>query len=279
MRVSLIVTSYQWPEALACVVQSLFRQSRLPDEIIVADDGSGPQTRERIAQLAVSAPCPLHHVWQPDQGFRAAAIRNQAVARASGDYLIFLDHDCIAFPHFVERQLDLAEPGWFVAGNRLLLNPSLSRRVLDGELWPPDWSARQWLTARLSGGVNRLLPLLRIGEARFRKRRARRWQGARSCNLALWREDFLAVNGFDESFQGWGHEDADLAARLIVSGRYHKDGRFALPVLHLWHAENPRAMEAENRQRLEATLLGERSAYAEQGVSRYLNPTLEAGGG
>ena len=90
-----------------------------------------------------------------------------------------------------------------------------------------------------------------------------------TCNLAVWRKDLLAVNGFDEEYQGWGLEDSDLAIRLLHAGLRRRSARFAAPVVHLWHRENDRGTLAENRRRLEAVLRS-REIRARQGLDRYL---------
>ncbi|RLJ17598.1 glycosyl transferase family 2 [bacterium endosymbiont of Escarpia laminata] len=276
--VSVIVVTYQWPKALERVLASLARQEPPPLEVIVADDGSGPETAEVVRRWQSLAPFPLHHVWQADDGFRAAGARNRAAARASGNYLLFLDGDCLAFPDFIARHSTLAEPGWFLAGSRMLMNQALSARVLDGKADPVGWGLSRWLAARFRGEVNRLLPLLRVGDANWRKRRAGKWQGARSCNLGAWKDDFLRVNGFDESYQGWGHEDADLVVRLMARDCLRKDGHYAVPVLHLWHREHSRDLEPENVKRLEDALAGRRNPVAERGVNQYLDEGEQIGG-
>ncbi len=270
-KVSLIVTTYERPDALDAVLGSLSRQTRTPDEIIVADDGSGADTRacvERWKQRGL----PLTHVWQPDEGFRASVVRNLAVAHAQCDYLIFLDGDCMVFPDFVETHLKLAESGWLVVGSRILMSQTLTEGTLNGVREPLTWPRRHWLAARLSGQVNRLSPLIRISERNpLRKLRRCRWQGAHSCNLGIWFTDFSVVNGFDEDYEGWGHEDADLVTRLFKSGVKRKDGHYAVPILHLWHPIQSRHAENENRQRLADILSGQRQISTSNGLLQHVD--------
>lgn len=268
---SVIVTTYERPDALDRVLESLAHQRLVPLEVIVADDGSKPPTAECIALWQRAFPCPLHHVWQPDEGFRAAAARNKALAAAQGDYIVFMDGDCIAPVDFLANHLHLAEAGHFVAGNRVLLSESFTRQVLASRIDLSAWRLGEWVLARLRGSVNRLLPLLRLPDGALRKRQPREWRGAKACNLGAWRSDLLAVNGFDERFTGWGHEDADLAVRLIRAGVLRKDGRFASGVLHLWHPQNDRSQLGENEQRLAQIIAADR-VCAERGVSQYLSP-------
>lgn len=261
MKLSIIVSSYNRTDALNAVLASLAGQKGMAEgewEVIVADDGSGPATREVISRWQSRFPCALVHVWHEDTGFRLAAIRNRSAAQARGDYLVFLDGDCLPFPDFALQTLQLAEAGWFVAGNRVLLSEGFTARLLrsQDQAAPVRWSALRWCWAKLAGEANRAIPWLRLPLAAARKRRATRWQVLKGCNIGVWKSDFVAINGFDETFSGWGHEDSDFAVRLIRAGVLLKDGRFAVPVLHLWHKENDRSKQAANWAKLEATLQG-----------------------
>lgn len=267
-QISLIVTTYNRPAALQQVLAGLAAQTRRGFKVFVADDGSGVETAALIGAMAAQVPYPLLHIWQADRGFRAGAARNRAVAQTRRDYIIFLDGDCIPPPDFIQRHCQLAEPGWFVAGNRLLCSEVFTNRLLLHD-WPvSQWPWQRWLLAWLRRDINRILPLLRLPLGVLRKRKAGRWQGAKTCNLAVWRDDLQAVNGFDERYQGWGHEDADLIVRLLRAGVLRKEGRFAVPVFHLWHAENDRSQEAENHARL-AEILDSKQVKAERGLAQY----------
>lgn len=267
--VSVIVTTYNRPDALRAVLASLAAQTDSAFEVLVADDGSRSDTAEAVAESASDFPVPLRHLWQKDDGFRAAAARNLAVAASRGDYLVFIDGDCILRPDFIAAHRALAETAWFVAGNRVLLSERFTQKVLQVPLIELHTDSRVvWLGRRLSGAINRWLPLWFFPGQTWRKRQPRRWQGARTCNLALWRADFDKVNGFDEAFQGWGHEDADLAIRLLHAGVQRKDGRFATAVLHLWHRENDRSNLAENERRLAAIIASDRRR-ATVGIDSY----------
>lgn len=249
---SVIVTTYNRPDALAAVLGGLLAQHDRGFEVLVADDGSRDDTRALVERLANDAPLRIVHIWQEDRGFRAGAARNGAAARARGEYLIFLDGDCVPRPDFIAQHRQLAERGWMVAGNRVLLSESFTREALSANLPLHAWSLAQWRAAR--GVINRTLPLLALPLGPLRKLAARHWQRVRTCNLGLWAENFRAVNGFDESFEGWGFEDSDLAVRLLNSSVRRKEGAFATGVLHLWHRENDRAREGVNWQRLQHRL-------------------------
>jgi glycosyltransferase involved in cell wall biosynthesis len=259
--ISIVVTTYEWPQALQRVLECLGRQRDERFEVIVADDGSGPDTAAVVQAFKQAAKVRVEHVWQPHREFRAAESRNRAVAASRGDYLLFLDGDCLARPDFLQAHRALAESGWFVAGNRALLSQRFATQLLPSAEAVAEWSARPlggWIGARLRGDVNRLAPMMKAPAAWQRKNKPREWRGAKTCNLAVWREDFLRVDGFDESYVGWGHEDADLAVRLIRSGVLRKEGRFAASVLHLWHAPAPRQGLSANEGRLAEVLQTER---------------------
>lgn len=268
VKVSVVVSTYNRSDALAAVLVGLARQQGVSPaewEIVVADDGSRPDTAEVVARLAPHCRCRVVHVWHADEGFRLAAIRNLAAQAASGDWLVFLDGDCLPFPDFVVRQRSLAEAGWFVAGNRILLDEASTRTICDDPpgapriVESPWW---RWPARRAAGHCNVWLPTLRLPLGPLRKLRARRWQVLKGCNIGVWMGDFAAVDGFDESYSGWGREDSDLAIRLIRAGLRLKDGRFAAPVLHLWHRENDRSQLGDNDRRLAGILASDRTRAA-----------------
>jgi len=246
MPISVIVTTYNRPDALRAVLDGLGAQADRDFEAIVADDGSRDDTRALVERTSAAFPVPLAHVWQEDKGFRAGAARNRAAGRARGEYLVFLDGDCVPRPDFVARHRALAERGWMVAGNRVLLSEAFTARALQERLPLHAWSAQQWREARGRGDINRTLPLACLPLGPLRKVAASRWQRVRTCNLGVWTDDFRRVQGFDETFEGWGFEDSDLAVRLLNAGVRRKEGAFATGVLHLWHRENDRRHEGRN---------------------------------
>jgi glycosyltransferase involved in cell wall biosynthesis len=256
--ISVVVATYNRPDALDAVLRSLAQQSDRDFEVLVADDGSGPDTAAVVAKWIGRLGGRLVHVWHPDEGFRLAEIRNRAILLAAGEYCIFLDGDCLARPNFVAAHRALAERGWFVIGNRVLLSRELSQRVLRGSLTPERWSVLEWLVQRFGGKINRFVPLLSLRLGPLRKLRVRSWRGARGANIAVWRSDLVCVDGFDSGFSGWGREDSDLFVRLIRAGVRRKDGRMATGVLHLWHPDADRSRLQENDRRLDEILADDR---------------------
>jgi glycosyltransferase involved in cell wall biosynthesis len=270
--ISLIVSTYNREDALAAVLRSLSRQTDRGFELLVADDGSDTATARVVTEWAARMPVPLRHIWHPDQGFRLAEIRNRAIRASSGSYCIFLDGDCIARPDFIAAHRRLAEPGWFVTGNRILLSRELTERILRDGLEVEQWGLASWITQRAKRGVNRLEPLLDLPLGNLRHFRARRWRGARGSNMAFWRADLDKVDGFDAAFSGWGREDSDIFIRMIRAGVLRKDGRFATGVLHLWHPDADRARLADNELQL-ADVIDSPRVRARQGLTRVIEET------
>ncbi|MCQ8128204.1 glycosyltransferase [Methylomonas rivi] len=267
--ISVIVTTYNWPEALAACLASLLAQQDGNFEVIIADDGSSAPTQQLIAGIQQRSHIPIRHVRHEDKGFRAGTIRNKAAALSKGDYLLFMDGDCVALPSFISRHRDLAETGYFVPGNRVLVAEAYTHQVLDRHIALHSGSLGFFLGLWLHRRINRVLPLVRLPFRHWRYRHPELWQKAMTCNLAIWKTDFMAVNGFDEVFEGWGYEDSDLVIRLIHSGVRRKEGRFAVPVFHLWHPHNDRSRHDRNYQRLMDRLNQKSLIRAQAGVDQY----------
>jgi glycosyltransferase involved in cell wall biosynthesis len=269
LKTALILTTYNRPDALEAALAGYLGQDTHEFELLVADDGSTEATRRVVEAAARSSPFPVRHVWQEDKGFRPGAARNRALAATQSDYIIFSDGDCVPPPGFVSRHRALAERRYFLAGNRILLSKAFTARVLAQRAPIHTWSAARWLAAWLRRDINRPLPLLSLPDSALRKREPRRWEGVKTCNLSAWREDLMAVNGFDETYSGWGLEDSDLVIRLLHAGVRHKSARYAAPVYHLWHPENDRSLLPGNAQRLQQVLASDHTVAA-AGVNQYL---------
>lgn len=248
--ISVVVTTYNRSDALLVVLRGLALQTDPNFEVIIADDGSSEDHRRLILESFEVKSLKVTYVWRPDVGFTLNRNRNCGVAASSGAYIVFLDGDCVPELDFIARHRYLAQPGFFVIGSRVLLSVELSQQaVLKGEtLGGRSWVF--WLKHRLFGHTNKLLALMRLPDWSRRVEASFRWKGIRGCNLAVWRADFEAINGFDESFVGWGHEDADFVLRLHNSGVKRKNGFCATEVYHLWHLESSRAQESTNANRV-----------------------------
>jgi glycosyltransferase involved in cell wall biosynthesis len=285
INISIILATYNWSAALNVILSHLVPQinaintdsnntnsDKYNIELLIADDGSTDETKQVISQYQEQLPI-LKHIWHEDSGFRKAMILNEAVRVSQGEYLIFLDGDCIPFPDYIKEHIKLAEAGYFVAGNRVLLSGWFTRKIIADPSVISDvfkWNSLQWFCAKfIDRSVNKLLPWLRLGATnKLRYMRNKQWKFPKGCNFAVWRDDFLAVNGFDETFSGWGHEDADLFVRLLHGDVLIKDGRFSIPVLHLWHKASSRDRESQNYQELMRRLQNVRCIQATVGIQR-----------
>lgn len=266
---SIIVSTYNRPDALELVLLRLDEQTIDAFEVVVADDGSTAETAEVIERLKGRVRYVLKHAWQEDSGFRAARARNVAVLQSKGDYLLFLDGDCLPLPDFVETHRWLSERGWWVRGNRVDLGADLTARVMAHELSVTKWPLWRWAIALTLREAHSVAPLIRYRAQAFRKGRGRRWAGAKTCNLGIWRDDFLLVDGLDESYVGYGREDSDLVIRLINAGVYRKEGRHAVPVAHLWHPFADR-LYFDRNDALMNEVLESGAVRARCGISRHM---------
>ena len=264
--VSVIVTTYNREDALDAVLRALSRQSDGNFEIVIADDGSRADTARLVESWTARQSVPLKYVRHDHRGFRGGKIRNRGIRASAGALCIFLDGDCLPRADFIATHRRLYEPGWFVAGNRVLLSRQLTEVVLAQGLSAETWNFATLVRGRLTGGVNRLMPAVRLPLGPLRKLYGRDWEGAKTCNLAVARHDLDRVDGFDSAYAGWGLEDSDLVVRLLHAGVRRKDGRFATGVLHLWHPQNDRSQLAANWKRLGETI-GSSRVSARQGLS------------
>jgi glycosyltransferase involved in cell wall biosynthesis len=236
--VSVIVSTYNNPRALALVFAGLSRQTLAPAEIVIADDGSAPETGALIDAWRRHLPWPLRHVWHPDEGFRKCAILNQAIVAARGEYLVFFDGDCVPTAGCLATHVAQAQPRRYVTGGAVMLDEGFSasltiRAVADGIL---ERVGTWWLRAshprRLI--VSRV-PLLRA----LMDRNVPRQPGWRGGNASTFAANVREVCGFDERF-GYGYEDADFGHRLNAAGVRGVSVRYRAPVLHVYHADRPR---------------------------------------
>lgn len=264
MRITLIVSTYNWPSALRRVLDGVRRQTVMPDEVIVADDGSGTETRELLEAARATFPCPLLHVWHEDRGFRKTEILNKAVARSSGDYLVQIDGDIVPERHFIEDHADFAQRGCFVCGSRIKLSEADSKRVIGrgiGTLRPWNMSLGHVANAVRSRSLRNWLAFRYATKTAGRK--------VRGCNMAFWKADLIRVNGFNEDFSGWGQEDSELAYRLYFSGVRKKFLKGGAICYHLHHKERSRDMVDHNTGERQKIIDG-RVSWCENGLDKYL---------
>jgi glycosyltransferase involved in cell wall biosynthesis len=262
-RCGLIVTTHEWPAALRRVLACVEAQTHPPDELLIADDGSGAETARVIAEHSQRARWPVRHLWQPHHGFRAARARNRAIAAASTEYLVLLDGDMLPGPEFLADHLAIARPGHYTQGVRVPLDMSATAAQLrDDATLPvpgtPGLAGRRAVYARRWPRASALLR--RAGNALV---------AIKACNQGFWRSDLLEVNGFDEAFEGWGSEDKELCARLGHAGIRRQTLLLGGVAFHLEHPPAPRQRAEANRARWQDAKRTRRTR-CERGVDAHL---------
>ena len=245
--ISILLATYNWPQALKLCLESLATQTDIGFEIIIADDGSTESTKQVIESFKHSSPIAITHLWQEDFGFRKTKILNQAIDAAHGDYLVFLDGDCIVQPDFIAQHRALAQKGYLVTGSRVLLSEDLTQELLAWPQWNFSTFCTSLFSKRITGGINKYWPLkIKLGNGSWRNYKKFVWRRIKGCNMACWKSDAKAINGFDETMTGWGHEDADFVFRLQEHGITRKSGSWSTEVLHLFHKIHDQSNAAEN---------------------------------
>lgn len=270
MTLTLVITTYNWPEALHTVLLSVQRQSRPPTEVIVADDGSDSRTRELIEQSRAQLKVPLMHSWHEDLGFRAARSRNLAIAKARGDYIAMIDGDMILHPNFIEDHSNYAKRGYFVQGARAKLSAAGTKHVLEAQNIDITLLDRR-LKSKRYGVYSKTLSWLFSGTRLINK-----LSNIQTCNMAFFKSDCINVNGFNEDFVGWGREDSEFGARLFHAGIKRRDLRFNAVAYHLHHEGASRKMLDKNHQIFLATL-NDRKRWCDNGIDKHLQHIVRNG--
>jgi glycosyltransferase involved in cell wall biosynthesis len=257
---ALIINTHQQPEYLRRVLKGVARQTSLPDEVLVADDGSGPETREMFDRWSGEQKMKTFHVWQEHEGFRRARILNEAIATARCDYIVFLDGDTLPHPRFMADHRACARTGCFIQGHRTLVRQK-------GAAWFGSGTFSKDRTRALFSGQMSLKHAFRwpVRLLRFRDD----FRGIRGCNLGIWRHDLIRINGYNEAFVGWGREDSELAVRLMNLGVRRLDLRGRALCYHLWHPPAERDGLSKNDDLLAETQ-AKKSTYAENGLAQHL---------
>ncbi|MDD5138677.1 MAG: glycosyltransferase family 2 protein [Verrucomicrobiales bacterium] len=258
--ITLVINTFNQPDYLARVLAAVTGQSSPPDEVLLADDGSEPPTRELFLSWSAEQKFHAAHVWQAHEGFRRASILNQSIAAARGDYLVFLDGDTVPHPDFIADHRAAARPEFFVQGHRALVEQAAAA-------WfgKNNFSAdrrRAVLQNQISGLKNSFRWPFVVCKIKSHLR------GIRGCNLAIWREDLVRVNGYNEDFTGWGREDSELAVRLMNTGVQRLDLRGRALCFHLWHPPASRANLGTNDELLEKTRR-EKITRCEHGLAQH----------
>ncbi len=262
VKSALLIATYNWPDALRLVLQSALSQTQLPDEILIADDGSKTETKTLIDGFRAQSPIPIVHVWQEDQGFRKSKILNKALAQTASDYIIQVDGDCIMHPKFVEDHLHALEKNVYLYGSRVNILPDAVAAVLQKGLIHFNLFSKEIKNKTRTIHL-RFLSDLYKPQAGISKK-------FRGCNVSYWRSDFIAVNGYNEDFEGWGREDSDLVIRMGNNGVKAKRLRYAGIVFHLYHKINSKA-NFELNDRMQQETIEKKTVHIANGVDQYLS--------
>ncbi|RYZ99436.1 MAG: glycosyltransferase [Sphingobacteriaceae bacterium] len=263
IKTSLNISTYNWPGALRLCLLSIKAQKVLPDEVVIADDGSTEETKLLIEEFQQDFPVPIKHIWHADEGFQLAKIRNRAIAASSFEYIIQIDGDLILHPKFIADHIAFSKKGAFVTGSRVILDKAYSERLLNED--SVDISLSEKGIRNRSNGY-RVGFLRNYMAARYRKNDVFYMRG---CNMAFWRDDLVKVNGYNEAFSGWGREDNEIAVRLLNTGIKKLILKFGAIVYHLYHRERSDGNLAVNNDILN-TAITNNWQVAKKGLDQYL---------
>jgi len=260
MRISLIITTYNWPESLNLVLMSVVNQTIVPEEVIIADDGSNDETKEIINKFQKDSELNIIHSWQEDNGFRAAKSRNKAIAKSSGDYIILIDGDIIVHPKFVQDHANNAKIGYFIQGSRVLLNQNITKQIIISKRINFSFLYQESQNKKNAIHSNFLSKIFSNNKNSL--------GGVRSCNIAFFKQDCININGFNNEFEGWGKEDSEFVVRLMNSGIKRKNLRFNAIQYHLWHKEVDRKHLDANNQLLQYAI-EHKLKVCKKGINKY----------
>ena len=261
MQISLIITTYNRPDALLLVLKSVERQSLVPNEVIIADDGSNKNTQELIDNFITHSSINIIHSFQKDKGFRAAKSRNKAISKSTGDYIVLIDGDMILHPSFIYDHKKYAQENCFVQGGRVLLSQEKTEEVLATNMISYNFLSKG-LKNRKNAIHSNFLSKLFSTKKNFLR-------GIKTCNVSFYRKDCISVNGFNNNFEGWGREDTEFFARLMNAGIKRKTLKFNAIQYHLWHREVSRQSLSQNDLLLKKTF-DENLKSCEMGINQFL---------
>ena len=238
MKTSLIITTYNRPDALELVLKSVLLQSVMPDEVLIGDDGSGDETAILLKKYKSIFPVPLIHIWQEDKGFRVSRIRNLCFAKARFDYLISIDGDIIIHRDFVKSHILFSEKNTFLQGHRAMLNGNLTAKAIKHSLTSFSFFEK--------GIKNRKNTIHNIFLSKIFSKKSKNPKGIIAASMSFWKKDVFNVNGYNEDFEGWGKEDTEFGIRLMNSGVLKKDLRFCAVAYHLDHSNSSKNKYKDN---------------------------------
>lgn len=259
MKTTLIITTYNWPEALQLVLKSAVSQTQIPDEIIIADDGSGEETKKVIDDFYKKLP--LKHIWHEDDGFRRTVILNKSIAQAKGDYIIQLDGDCLMHKDFVADHIAMISKKTYLYGSRV----NIKKEFVDQLMKDKIVKISPFNLGIKNKSRNLHIPLL-MKQYKPENELSLKLRG---CNLSYWKEDILKINGYNEEMTGWGREDSEMAIRLLNTGVKGKRIRYGGIIYHIWHLVKSKERFNINDE-IQQKAFSEKLTWCKNGIDKYL---------
>jgi len=258
---SLVTPTYNWPEALELLLLSILNQTVLPNEVIIADDGSNTNTKDLIEGFQKKFPIPLVHIWHEDKKNRKPKIMNKAIAASKFDYIIEIDGDIIMNKNFIVDHLNFAKKGQYLFGSRV----NIQEKIL------PELFSKQILKFNFfSKGIKKRSRTIRIPLLmNFAKSVTKRSKKLRGCNMSFWKEDFIKINGFNEDLVGWGIDDSEMIQRLHNIGIEGKRLKFAGIAYHIYHKEQSKS-HIEINNEIEKQTTEKKLTFIAKGINQYL---------
>jgi glycosyltransferase involved in cell wall biosynthesis len=261
MKTALLISTYNWPEALELVLKSLQNQTVKPDEVLIADDGSTHETKSLIEVFTQQNDLLIKHIWHKDGGFRKSIILNKAISKTDCDYIIQLDGDCVMHSNFIEDHITNAKQKQYLFGSRVniqqrYLTELFSKKNIDFGVFSSGIKKR---TRNIHSSI--------LGS--FYKPTNELSEKLRGCNVSFWRADFIKINGYNEDMIGWGREDSEMVVRLLNNGIVGKRLRYMAIIYHIWHYEKSRERYNINDE-IQRTAIREKLRRCKNGIDKYL---------
>lgn len=262
---SLLISTYNRPDALELCLKSILRQTVQPFEVVICDDGSTEETKDLLAKYQGQTNIPIIHVWQPDEGFKVGQIRNKGIAKSSGNYIIQADGDLILHEDFIKDHLAICQPNFFTTGSRVLLSKETTEALIKNN--SIDLNKYSKSETNFFNGLR--IPVLRDFFSSRYKIKGSYLYYIKGCNMAFWKDDLVKINGYNEAITGWGKEDTEICIRLINAGVKKHFLKFGGITHHLFHKEASREMLEKNTAMMQETV-NNKISWAPIGLDQYL---------
>ena len=268
-QISIIISTYNAVEWLKKTLWGYSIQDHKNFEVVIADDGSGPETRELLEDFQKELPVPIIHVWHEDRGFQKSAILNKAIEACNTDYIIMSDGDCIPRKDFVAVHDHYRENGYFLSGGYYKLPMDISEKITKNDILEQKCFDLKWLQqlGLKSSFKNQKFTAkgLKAKMLNYLTPTNASWNGHNSSG---WKKDILAVNGFDERMQ-YGGQDRELGERLFNAGIKSKQIRYSAVCLHLDHPRGYKTKESIDKNlAIRAATTKEKRAWTKFGIQK-----------